>query len=146
MLLPMRLWAIGLVFLAALGCRSPYGQFDAGVEVHVIVWPEKRPKKSLAIRPTVTLGTNVVESPVRTIGGRGGPRAIEVAQFRLPKGEYRLSIWEPRTRTEVRKNLEIEHEIWVVLVLEKGARDAKLNVHDEPPAGLDWQPLVAVPD
>ena len=146
MLLPMRLWAIGLLAFVAVGCRSPYGQFDSGHQVHVIFWPKERPRKPISVRPTCTLGAQVAESLPRTIGGKGGARAIEVAQFRAPTGEYRLSIWEPRTRIEARVDLDVTQELWIVLVLEKGKRNGKVNVHDVPPERLDWQPLVAVPD
>jgi len=144
----MRLWAAGLLVLLASGCKSPYAPFDAGATVHVIVTAHPAPWKPVEIRPVATLGPLVRKSSALSMGGRGRPPGVEVALFTATAGTHRLSIWEPRTWTEARGDIEVEGETWVVMEIERGKRGGRLRVFDAPPheAVGSWQPLVAVPD
>ena len=146
----MRLLAAGLlaICLASAGCKAPYAPYDAGAPVHVIVTADPAPWKPVVIRPVATLGPLVQKPPVLTMGGRGRPRGVEVALFTATAGTHRLSVWEERTWTEARADIEVEGETWVVMEIERGKREGRLRVYDAPPheAVGSWQPLVAVPD
>ncbi|MHC4971920.1 MAG: hypothetical protein ACYTG3_06280 [Planctomycetota bacterium] len=145
----MRLWAVGLLaLLASPGCKAPYAPFDAGAPVHVIVTADPAPWKPIKIRPVTTLGPLVHKSPTLAMGGRGRPAGVEVALFSATAGTHRLSIWEPRTWTDGREDVEVEGETWIVMEIERGKRKGRLRVYDAPPheAVGSWQPLVAVPD
>ena len=144
----MRLWAAGLLALLASGCKAPYAPFDAGATVHVIVTADPAPWKPVKIRPVATLGPLVQKPSTLSLGGRGRPPGVEVAIFTATAGTHRLSIWEPRTWTDARGDIEVEGETWVVMEIERGKREGRLRVFDVPPheAVGSWQPLVAVPD
>ena len=103
----MRLWAVGLLALLASGCKTPYAPFDAGAPVHVIVTADPAPWKPVMIRPVTTLGPLVRKSPTLTMGGRGRPPGVEVALFTASVGTHRLSIWEERTWTDARADIEV---------------------------------------
>jgi hypothetical protein len=144
----MRLWAVGLLALLASGCKTPYAPFDAGAPVHVIVTADPAPWKPVAIHPVTTLGPLVRKSPPLALGGRGRPPGVEVAVFLATAGKHRLSIWEPRTWTDARADVEVEGETWIVMEIVRGKREGRLKVFDTPPheAVSSWKPLVAVPD
>lgn len=145
----MRLWAVGLLAsLAFPGCKTPYAPFDAGAPVHVIVTADPAPWKPVKIRPVTTLGPLVRKSPTLTMGGRGRAPGVEVAVFLATAGTHRFSVWEPRTWTDARADIEVEGETWVVMEIERGKRQGRVRVYDAPPheAVGSWQPLVAVPD
>ncbi|MHC4816496.1 MAG: hypothetical protein ACYTF8_00350 [Planctomycetota bacterium] len=145
----MRLWAAGLLALLASACKAPpYAPFDAGAPVHVIVTADPAPWKPIEIRPVTTLGPLVRKSPSLPMGGRGRAPGVEVALFLAQAGTHRLSVWEPRTWTDARADVEVEGETWVVMEIERGKRIGRLRVFDAPPheAVGSWQPLVAVPD
>lgn len=123
----------GLLLLAC-GCGSgPYGPFDAGYDVHVIVLPDPAPVKGIRVAPVTTLGSEVVTSPPRLLKAKEAP-AVEVAVIRVPKGRHRFSIWEPRLKTGARADLDVEGETWVVLEIEPKESEGRLRVYDEPPA------------
>jgi hypothetical protein len=137
-----------VLLLLAAGCGGgPYASFDPGHDVHVILRPEPAPKKGIAVRPVCTLGPEVVESPPRTLKEREAP-AAEVAVFRAPKGTHRLAVWEPRTRTAARGDVEVEGDTWVVVEMRPFEREARMRVYDRPPAAEigPYVPLVPVPD
>jgi hypothetical protein len=144
----MRLWAVGLLALLASACRTPYAPFDAGAPVHVIVTADPAPWKPVKIRPVTTLGPFVRKSSTLTLGGRGRPAGVEVALFTATAGRHRLSVWEPRTWTDARGDIDVEGETWVVMEIQRGKRKGRLRVYDAPPNGAvgSWQPLVTVPD
>jgi hypothetical protein len=146
----MRPWAAGLlaIYLASSGCKSPYAPFDAGAPVHVIVTADPAPWKPVQVRPVATLGPLVQKPPPLSMGGRGRPPGVEVALFTARAGTHRLSLWEQRTWTDARADIEVEGETWVVVEIRRGKREGRLRVFDSPPheAVGSWQPLVAVPD
>jgi hypothetical protein len=138
----------GVLLLLAAGCGGgPYASFDPGHDVHVILKPEPAPRKALAVRPVVTLGPEVVESPLRQLKDKEAP-AAEVAVFRAPKGTHRLAVWEPKTRKTARGDVDVEGDVWVVVEMRPSEREARLRVYDHPPAEEigPYVPLVPVPD
>jgi len=142
----MRLVPLSFLLLL-LGCQSsPYGPFDSGHDVHVIVRADPVPDKGLHVRPVCTLEDQVIRSSARVIGKKNA--AYEVAAFRSAGGKRRFAIWEPRTWTDARAELEVDHELWIVLTIEPKARQGKLQVYNRPPDDEigAWHPLVAVPD
>jgi len=144
------MWRPGLVLLALLaaGCgKGPYAPFDAGYDVHVILVANPPPQKGITVQPVCTLGPEAVESPPRPLKAGESP-AVEVAVFRAPQGSHRLAIWEPRTRTAARMDLDVTHEVWVVMEMRPRQPNGRLSVFDRPP-GADigpYVPLVPVPD
>jgi hypothetical protein len=139
--------AAGLLLLLCACGKGPYGAFDAGHDVHVILVAEPAPEKGIWVAPVTTLGPDAVTSPQRRIVAKEAP-AVEVAVIRAPTGRHRLSIWEPRHNVSARMTLEVEEETWVVMRMRRNDRDGKLSVHDEPPVD-DLGPyvqLVPVPD
>ena len=142
----MRAWA-GLLLLAC-GCgHGPYGPFDAGHNVHVILFPSPAPKGGIEVAPVVALGAEVVTSPPRLLKEALAP-AVEVAVVRVPTGRHRLSIWEPRLKVGARTDLDVEHEVWVVMEMRPRDREGRLRTFDKPPV-KDIGPyvqLVPVPD
>ena len=143
---PMRR-AAGLLLLAC-GCGSgPYGPFDTGHDVHVILLPEPAPSKGIMVAPVTTLGPEVVTSPPRLLQKKEAP-AVEVAVFRAPTGRHRLAIWEPNRKVGARTELDVKQETWVVMEMRPKEREGRLRVYDKPPAeeiGAYVQ-LVPVPD
>ncbi len=142
----MRLSAV--LLLLACGCgHGPYGPFDAGHDVHVIVLAKPAPKKGITVSPVVTLGSEAATSLPRLLKEKEAP-AVEVAILRVPAGRHRFSIWEPRLKVGVRTDLKIEHETWVVMEMRPRDREGRLRVYDRPPVE-DIGPyllLVPVPD
>lgn len=139
--------ALGLLLLASACGKGPYGAFDAGHDVHVILYPEPAPQKGIQVAPVVTLGAEEVTSPPRLLKAKDAP-AVEVAVIRAPTGRHRLAIWEPRTKVGGRADLKVEHEIWVVMEMRPKDRDGRIRVYDRPPVeeiGAYVQ-LVPVPD
>lgn len=138
--------AAGLLLLLC-GCgHGPYGPFDAGHDVHVIVVAKSVPKKGLTVAPVCTLGPDVVRSTPRLLP-QGMPGA-EVAVFRAPKGRHRLAVWEPRHRAAARADLDVEAETWVVMEMRPKEREGRLHVYDHPPVDEigPYALLVPVPD
>jgi len=142
----MRLPAV--LLLLACGCgHGPYGPFDAGHDVHVIVLAKPPPKKGITVSPVTTLGPEAVTSPPRLLKENEAP-AVEVAILRAPAGRHRLSIWEPGLKVGARAELKIEHETWVVMEMRPKDREGRLRIYDRPPVE-DIGPyilLVPVPD
>ncbi len=142
----MRL-APGLLLLACACGHGPYGPFDAGHDVHVIVLAKPAPKKGITVSPVTTLGPDVVTSPPRLLKENEAP-AVEVAILRAPAGRHRLSIWEPRLKIGARADLKVEHETWVVMEMRPKDREGRLRVYDRPPVEEigSYVHLVPVPD
>lgn len=146
----MSLRVLGLLALLAgsllAGCRGPADSFDPGQQVHVIVKLTERPKVALGLRPVVTIGDQVAKSERRPIGPKG-PLAFETAILRVPRGDHRLSIWEPTTRTDARDGIRVEGDLWIVMEISPGARRGRLRYFDSPPPAEigRWIPLVPVP-
>jgi len=142
----MRLWA-GLLLLAC-GCGSgPYRPFDMGHDVHVILLPKPTPKKGIRVRPVVTVGAEVVRSPPRLLKEKQAP-AVEVAIVHVPTGRHHLSIWEPSQMVGARMDLDVKHEVWVVMEMRPKEREGRLRTYDKPPSGKigPYAQLVPVPD
>jgi hypothetical protein len=142
----MSLRVLGLLALLA-GCgKGPAAAFDAGQHVHVIVKLTERPKVAIGLRPVVTIGERVAKSERRPLGPKG-PLALETAVVRVPRGDHRLSIWEPTTRTGARDNFRVEGDLWIVMEIAPGARQGRLRYFDRPPHAEigKWIPLVPVP-
>jgi len=139
--------AAGLLLLAC-GCGSgPYGPFDAGHDVHVILLAEPAPVNGITVAPVTTLGPEAVTSPPRLLKRKEAP-AVEVAVLRAPTGRHRLAIWEPRRKIGARTELDVKHETWVVMEMRPKEREGRLRVYDRPPVkeiGAYVQ-LVPVPD
>lgn len=142
----MRL-GVGLLLLVCACGKGPYGSFDAGHDVHVIVIPKPTPVKGIRVRPIVTIGPEVVRSPPRLIQGEAAP-AAEVAILNVPTGRHRFSIWEPGQAVGARMDLKVEHETWVVLEMRPKERYGRLKVYDKPPVDKigRYVQLVPVPD
>lgn len=127
--------------------HGPYGPFDAGHDIHVILLAKPAPVKGIEVAPVVTVGPEVVTSPLRPMKEKDAP-AVEVAVIRAPTGKHRLSIWEPRFKVGARAELDVKHEIWVVMEMRPKDREGRLHVYDQPPVeeiGFYVQ-LVPVPD
>jgi hypothetical protein len=141
----MRL-AAGILLLAC-GCGSgPYGSFDTGHDVHVILLAKPAPRKGITVRPVVTLGRKTVTSPARVLGEKEAP-AVEVAVLRAPKGRYRLTIREPGRNVDASTDLEVEGDVWVVMEMRPKDPEGRLRVYDGPPVEeTRYVPLVPVPD
>jgi hypothetical protein len=142
----MRL-AAGL-FLLACGCgHGPYGPFDAGHDVHVILLPKPAPSNGLWVAPVVAVGPEAVTSPPRLLKAKEAP-AVEVAVIRAPTGRHRLSIWVPRPGVGARMDLDVKHETWVVMEMRQKEREGRLRVYDKPPVKEigRYVQLVPVPD
>jgi hypothetical protein len=137
-----------LLLLLVCACgKGPYGAFDTGHDVHVILLAKPTPEKGIWVEPVTTLGPETVTSPRRRIVANESP-AVEVAVIRAPTGRHRLSIWEPLHKVSAKMTLEVEEETWVVMEMRRDERDGRLHVYDEPPAD-DIGPyvqLVPVPD
>jgi len=130
------------------GCgHGPYGPFDMGHDVHVILLPKPAPKNGITVRPVVTLGPEVITSSPRLLKEKTAP-AAEVAIFRAPEGRHRFSIWLPGRRVGARADLDVEHETWVVMEIRPKEREGRLRVYDHPPVEEigRYVQLVPVPD
>ncbi len=137
-----------LLLVCACGCGSgPYGPFDAGHDVHVILLPKPAPTKGVTVSPITTLGPEAVTSPPRLLKQKEAP-AVEVAVIRAPTGRHRLAIWEPRLRVGARMELDVKHETWVVMEMRPKDREGRLRVYDRPPVKETgpYVHLVPVPD
>lgn len=135
----MRLCACALL-LAACSSR-PYIPFDGGYDVHFILVAAGKPLK---VRPICTVGSLVGRAQAQTLRS-----AAEVATLRVPRGDHRISVWEPRQRAGGRASIEVERDLWVVMEVVRGEADTRLEVFDKPPSDRlagGWKPLVAVPN
>jgi hypothetical protein len=136
------------ILLVACACGSgPYGSFDAGHDVHVILIAKPTPRKGLTVRPVVTLGPESVTSASRLLREREAP-AVEVAVLRAPKGRHRITVREPRLNIGASTDLEVERDLWVVMEMRHGEPEGRLRVYDRPPIEEigRYVPLVPVPD
>jgi hypothetical protein len=139
----------GLLLLLAGACGSgPYGPFDAGHDVHVIVLAKPTPIRGITVSPVVTLGGGEpVATPSRLLKAKEAP-AVEVAILLAPAGKHRLTVREPRRNIGGSIDLEVEREVWVVMEMRHGEPEGRLRVYDRPP--IDeigrYVPLVPVPD
>lgn len=142
----MRL-AAGLLLLACACGHGPYGPFDAGHDVHVILVAKPAPTKGILVRPVVTLGPESLTSPPRLLKEKEAP-AVEVAILRAPTGRHRLSIWVPGVKVGARAELDLKHETWVVMEMRDKDREGRLHVYDRPPVKEigPYVQLVPVPD
>ncbi len=139
--------AAGILLFACACGHGPYGPFDAGHDVHVILVAKPAPKKGISVSPVVTLGPDAVTSPPRLLKEKEAP-AVEVAILRAPTGRHRLSIWVPSLKVGARAELKVEHETWVVMEMRPKDRDGRLDVYDRPPVKEigPYIQLVPVPD
>jgi hypothetical protein len=139
--------AIGLLLVASACGSGPYGPFDAGHDVHVILLPEPAPQKGVQVAPVVTLGPECVTSPPRLLKAKEAP-AVEVAVIRAPTGRHRLAIWEPRRKVGARADLDVDRELWVVMEMRPKERDGKIHVYETPPVEEigSYVQFVPVPD
>ncbi len=135
------------ILLLACGCGSgPYGAFDAGHDVHVILLAKPSPRKGITVRPVVTLGGDSVTAPARRIREKEAP-AVEVAVLRAPKGRHRLTVREPDRNIGASMDLEVERDVWVVMEMRPKDPKGRLRVYDRPPVEeIRYVPLVPVPD
>ncbi|MFI5403471.1 MAG: hypothetical protein ACHQ1G_11080 [Planctomycetota bacterium] len=142
----MRL-AVGLLLLLC-GCgHGPYGPFDAGHDVHVILLADPAPSNGLWVAPVITIGPEAVTSPPRLLKAGEAP-AVEVAVLRAPTGRHSFSIWVPRPGVGARADLDVKQETWVVMEMRPKDREGRLRVYDKPPAKKigPYVQLVPVPD
>jgi hypothetical protein len=140
----MRL-AAGILLLAC-GCGSgPYGSFDAGHDVHVIVTATPTPVKGLTIRPVVKLGGETVETAPRVLKGKDA-RAVEVAIVLAPKGKHKLTVNDPDLKIGGSIELDVEKEVWVVMEMRYGNSKGRFRVYQYPDDVGRFVPLVPVPD
>jgi hypothetical protein len=139
--------ALLLLVLAACGLSRFDTPFDMGQRVHFIMSVEHRPASPLEVEPICTVGSFTARSRPDTFA-RGRPRSLEVAVLEVPAGEYRLSIWEPNTRTQGRADADVDHELWVVLRIDPESRKSNLSVFEEDPFDDigPWRPLDPIPD
>jgi hypothetical protein len=138
---------IGALLLLFAGCSSaPYVPFDGGYDVHFILVVEGQDAAKnggLEVQPVCTVSSLVAKPPARKL-----PPAAEVAQLRVPKGSHRIAIWDARNHAGGRATIDVEKDLWVVMLVEPGDPAARLEVFDKPPRDRleeGWQPLVAVP-
>jgi hypothetical protein len=136
------------ILLLLCGCGSgPYGPFDQGHDVHVILLPQPAPKKGIHVSPVCTLGPEVAKSPPRLLKEGDAP-AAEVAIFHAPTGRQRLSIWVPERAIGARTDLDVKRELWVVMEIRPRDTRGRLKVYDSPPTEKigRYIELVPVPD
>ncbi|HEX5139107.1 MAG TPA: hypothetical protein VFY93_19215 [Planctomycetota bacterium] len=135
------------ILLFACGCGSgPYGSFDAGYDVHVIVTATPTPVKGLTVRPVVTLGGETMTAASRVLKGKDA-RAVEVAILLAPKGKHKLTVQEPTLKIGGSIELDVDRETWVVMEMRHGDSKGRFHVYEYPDDVRDrFVPLVPVPD
>ena len=128
-----------LLLAVGAGCNKPYVRFDEGYDVHFILVPQAE-GKPVRMQPVCTVADEVRRLSARTISG-----AAEVAIIHVPAGDHRASVWDKKTRSGGRTSLDVDHDIWLVMTVIPGDRDASIEVLDMPPRDRAWTPLVADP-
>ena len=139
-------WISVIALLAA--CSTPGRDFDAGHDVHVILVADPRPKRPLAVRATCRLGKLNARVDGLVLGG-AEPRAKEIALLRAPAGKYEFSFREAsRGVSAALANVEVGHELWIVLIMKPKRTKAEAAVFDHPPHDEigQWQPRVTLPN
>ena len=135
----MRPRALLLLALASCSIR-PYEAFDTGYEVHFVLYVEG---PAVDVRPVCTVGPAVERSGTVKLAP-----AAEVAVVNVPRGRYRLSVWDPATGAGGRLTHDVDRDLWVLLRVEPGRARGKLRVFNKPPQDRipqGWPSLVDVP-
>ncbi len=138
-----------LPLLLAAACSRSRAQepFDPGQTVHFVVHAAPAPQAPLESAPICTVGTHVARCfPVRF--EPGGATGIETGLLRVPRADYSLSIYDPRTGAHASAAASIHGETWVVLQIDPSSGRSRLGIFQEPPheaIGL-FRPFVPVPD
>ncbi|MHC4957773.1 MAG: hypothetical protein ACYTGN_05305 [Planctomycetota bacterium] len=135
----MRLRAIILVTLASCSIR-PYDTFDTGYDVHFVLYVDG---KAVKVEPVCTVGPAVGRS-----GSAQLAPAAEVAVVNVPRGKYRISVWDPLTKSGGRVTHAVDQDLWILHRVVPGKAKGKLLVFNKPPQGRipqGWPSLVDVP-
>ncbi|MGH7162849.1 MAG: hypothetical protein ACREID_05140 [Planctomycetota bacterium] len=136
--------AAALVVLLCLSSCARGRPYDPGHRIHVILAARRPPAAPIDTRPVCAVGHFVERAPPRALTAEG----VEVAVFHVPTGRHRFSIWEPSTRAHGRRELDVRHELWVVLEVDPETRASRLGLFEEPPHAEigRWRPLAAFPE
>ena len=134
-------WCLPALLLAACSGK-PYEPFDRGFDVHFILVTEGKPLK---VKPVCTAGLWVAKSgEERTL-----QPAAEVAIMRVPPGDHRLSVWDPKTKSGGRVLIGVDNDLWVIHWVEPdGGNDGRIAVYRKPPherLTRGWAALAPVP-
>ncbi len=113
----------------------------------MIVVTDPAPRRPLTLQVRCSVGGRAIAESQPTLGG-GRPRAREVATLRAPTGKHTFSFAERTRGLAARRELNVKHEMWVVLILRPSAKAPQLEVFTRPPHAEigTWAPRVALPN
>lgn len=147
----MRRVLVLLAGLAAGGCfnqKGPTPPYDAGHTVHFLVHADPPPRPGLSTRLSCRVGERTKRASSLRLPSDGFS-AVEVAMIVTPRGEHRIEMADPVTGAKgIKKKVEVDRDLWVVLRIDSKTRAGKLKVYEKPPNDEvgRWRPLVPLTD